>query len=265
MSGIFLTALAFATVASAAGPAPVDLRTAGNYAILARAGVSTVPSSDITGDLGVSPQAATYYTGFSTTRSDTGTYSTSDQVTGRLYSASDASPTPSVLTTAVSDMETAYDDASGRTNPDFLNVEGGSVSGYTFQPGLYNWGTDLDITADCYINGTANDTFILQVASQLNVESGVKIILQGGAVAENVVWVVGSSTTLESTVEFNGVILGKTAIHMNTASSITGRLLAQSAVTLQQATVQSTGLNETSSAPSSSSKRSTRYSADILN
>ena len=66
----------------------------------AKAGVSTVPQSSIIGDLAASPVAQTYYTGFSLTQSDTGTYSTSDQVTGRLYAANDMAPTPSVLTSA---------------------------------------------------------------------------------------------------------------------------------------------------------------------
>ena len=87
------------------GPAPVNLGTAGNFAILAKSGISTVPTSAVTGDMGVSPIAATAMTGFSLILDSTGTFSTSSQVTGKAYAADYTSPTPSNLTTAVSNME----------------------------------------------------------------------------------------------------------------------------------------------------------------
>jgi hypothetical protein len=45
----------------------VDLGRAANFAILAKSGISTVPASTITGDLGLSPAAATFITGFGLT------------------------------------------------------------------------------------------------------------------------------------------------------------------------------------------------------
>src|SRR5436305_326746 len=56
-----------------AGPAPVDLGAPGdlagaaNYVILAKTGVSNVPTSATTGDIGLSPAAASFFTGFSST------------------------------------------------------------------------------------------------------------------------------------------------------------------------------------------------------
>jgi hypothetical protein len=41
-------------------PGSVNLATAGNYVILAMSGISTVPTSAVTGDLGLSPAAASY-------------------------------------------------------------------------------------------------------------------------------------------------------------------------------------------------------------
>src|SRR5665647_2180802 len=60
---------------------PVSLGTAGQFAILAKSGISTVPTSDITGDIGVSPIAATAITGFSLIADSTNVFSTSVQVT----------------------------------------------------------------------------------------------------------------------------------------------------------------------------------------
>ncbi|TFK31086.1 hypothetical protein BDQ12DRAFT_729901, partial [Crucibulum laeve] len=53
------------------GPSPVFLGFAANYAVLAQSGVSTVPQSHITGDIGLSPASATFLTGFSITKAAT--------------------------------------------------------------------------------------------------------------------------------------------------------------------------------------------------
>lgn len=81
--------------------------------------------SSLAGDIGLSPAAAIFLTGFNLTLSPVGTYSTSSQVNGQVLAASYTSPTPYILTTAVSDMQSAYTDASGRSNPDFVNLAAG--------------------------------------------------------------------------------------------------------------------------------------------
>jgi len=86
---------------------PVNLRTAGNFAILTKSGISTIPSSAIIGDIGVSPIDHTAITGFSLTADPSNVFSTSDQVTGKVFAADYADPTPFNLTTAIGDMETA--------------------------------------------------------------------------------------------------------------------------------------------------------------
>jgi hypothetical protein len=74
-----------------------------------------VPTSLVTGDLGLSPAAASYITGFDLTKA--GTRWSSAQVIGDVYAADNDPPTPTALTTAVTDMQTAYTDAAGRKNP----------------------------------------------------------------------------------------------------------------------------------------------------
>ena len=69
-----------------AGPgttAAVNVHTA-SAAILAMSGISTVPTSAVTGNLGVSPAAATYITGFSLTSDPSDVFATSPQVTGNV-------------------------------------------------------------------------------------------------------------------------------------------------------------------------------------
>ncbi len=90
------------TAQAAASPAPVNLGTAAHFAILTKTGITNVPISNITGDLGVSPIAASSITGFSLVADSTNRFSRSSQVTGKIYAANYAAPTPANLTTAVS-------------------------------------------------------------------------------------------------------------------------------------------------------------------
>lgn len=136
---------------------PIDLGSAGNFGVLAKTGISTVPGSSVTGDMGVSPIGSTAITGFSLTLDSTTTFSTSDQVTGKVYASDYSAPTPSILTTAVSDMETAYTDAAGRTLPDHTELGAGDISGMTLAPGLYKWGTSVLINTDVTLAGGPDD------------------------------------------------------------------------------------------------------------
>ncbi|KAI0041106.1 antifreeze protein [Auriscalpium vulgare] len=221
----------------AVGPAAVNLGSAGNYAILAESGVSTVPPSVITGSVAVSPITATALTGFSLTVDSTGQFSTSDQVTGELFAASYSAPTPATLTTAIGDLGTAFNDANGRVNPDFTDLAAGAIGGLTLAPGLYTWTTGVSIDSDVTIAGDATDTWIFQVAGTLTIAASKNIILSGGALASNIVWVVSSAVTAGASSHLEGVILGATSITLQTGATANSRLLAQTAVALQQATV----------------------------
>lgn len=212
-------------------PAAVDLGSAGNYVILAKAEVTSVPSSVITGDVGLSPAATSFLHGFSLT--DATGYATSAQVTGHLFASDMADPTPANLTTAVSDMETAYTDAAGRTNPRSTNLGAGTLSGLTLYPGLYTWGSTVNITTDITLSGTIGGVWIFQISGDLTVSSAVTIHLRGGALASNVFWQVAGVASLGTTSHFEGIILSQTAITLKTEASMNGRALAQTNVTLE--------------------------------
>lgn len=226
---------AFTTAADGIGPAPVNLRTAANYVILAKTAISTVPDSIITGDIGLSPAAESYMTGFSQT--DATGYATSFQVNGFLYAADMVTPTSSNLTTAVSDMELAYTDAAGRSTPDELNLGSGEIGGLSLVPGLYKWTSSVSIGSDVTITGGANDTWIFQIDGDLGIGNGFNVILAGGAQAKNIVWQVAGEVSMGTGSHFEGIVLCQTQIVMNTSASMNGRLLAQSNVALDHATV----------------------------
>lgn len=226
----------FTTGTTVAPEPPVNLRTAINFVILAKSGISTVPTSAVTGNLGVSPAAATYITGFSLIADATNVFSRSTQVTGKVYAANYAVPTPSNLTTAVSDLALAYTEAAGRA-PDFIELGAGNIGTMTLAPGVYKWGTGLLIPTDIALDGSATDVWIFQVAQSLTISNGVNVALTGGAVSKNVFWQVAGSVDIGTTAHVEGVILTHTSLMMHTGSSINGRLMAQTAVTIAGATV----------------------------
>ncbi len=230
------TVMVLCHVATAA-QTPVNLGTAGNYVILSKSGISTVPTSVITGDIGVSPIAATAITGFSLMHTFGSPFATSAQVTGKVYAANYAVPTPANLTTAIGDMQTAYTDAAGRSIPDFTELGAGHIGGLTLVPGLYKWGTDVSISSDVTLSGGPNAVWIFQIAGKITQANGAKIFLAGGAQAKNVFWQAFGNVSLGSTSHFEGIIMSKTSISLATGASINGRLLAQTAVTLQANTV----------------------------
>jgi hypothetical protein len=219
-----------------AATVPVSLGIAGNYVILAKSGISTVPTSTITGDLGVSPAAATFITGFSLIVDSTNMFSTSPQVTGKVYASDYATPTPSNLTTAIGDMQLAFTDAAGRA-PTVTELGAGNIGGETLTPGVYKWGTGLLIPTNITLTGSATDVWIFQIAKNLTVSSATIVSLTGGAVAKNVFWEVAGLVDLGTTAHAEGVILTQTSINMQTGASINGRLLAQTAVTIASSTV----------------------------
>ncbi len=226
----------FTTRATVTPGLPVSLGQAGNFVILAKSGVSTVPTSAITGNIGLSPAAASYLTGFSMTADSTNVFSTSAQVTGKLFAADFAPPTPSNMTTTIGDMELAFTDAAGRA-PDVTELGAGDISGATLTSGVYKWSSGLLLAGDLTLTGSATDVWIFQIAQGLTVSNGVKITLAGGALPQNVFWQVSGQADFGTTAHLEGIVLSQTLISLNTGATARGRLLAQTAVTLDAVTL----------------------------
>jgi hypothetical protein len=212
------------------GPAPVDLGSSANYVILAKSAISTTGVTAVTGNLGLSPAAASFITGFSLSAPPT-TFSTSPEVTGQVF-ASDYDPTtPTLLTTAVANMMTAYTDAAGRA-ADYTELGTGNIGGMTLPPAVYKWSTGVVIPTDVVLSGGPNDVWIFEIAQDLVMSSGTRITLSGGALPQNVFWQIFGIVDIGTTAHFEGIALVQTAITMKTGASANGRMLAQTAVTL---------------------------------
>jgi hypothetical protein len=215
----------------------VDLGVAGTFVILSKSGITDVYPSVVIGNVGTSP-----ITGAAIKL-------TCAEVSGTIYTVAAAGPNPchvintSMLTTGVLNMQTAYTDAAGRPTSintrtqTYYNLGAGIIGGITLTPGVYTWTSSLLIPTNITISGSSTSVWIFKVAGTLNLSPSVKITLSGGALAKNIFWQVAGAVTLGTTSHFEGIILGKTMIASNTGASINGRLLAQTAVTLQKSTV----------------------------
>jgi hypothetical protein len=231
------------TAKAASVRTPVNLGSAAHFVILTKSGITNVPTSTIFGDMGVSPIASTAITGFSLVADHTNTFSTSPQVTGKIYAANYASPTPARLTTAISNMETAYADAAARTLPDHTELYAGLLGGKTLTQGLYKWSTTVLIANKLVLTGNRDSVFIFQISGNLVVRSGVRVELTGGVQSKNVFWQVagGAGATIGTTARMVGTILAKKAIHLKTGAILNGRAFAQTAVTLEKNYVRISG------------------------
>jgi hypothetical protein len=226
-------------LAPAIGPGPIDLGGAGIFTILTKSGISTTGVTSVGGNIGVSPASATAITGFGLIMNANGQSSHTPIVTGSVFAADYAAPTPSNMTTAVNNMQTAYTTANGLVTPaPIVDLYAGNISGKILPPGLYKYSTGVLITsAGVTLAGGPNDTWVFQISQDLTVNNSAIIKLTGGAQAKNIYWVVAGQATLGTNVNFSGNILSKTLISLNTGTKVKGRLLAQTAVTLNASTV----------------------------
>ncbi len=226
------------------GPKPLDLgastdlTAAGSYVLLAKTGITNVTGSLITGGhVAVSPGAAASITGFTMVppvpAADT-VSATSIAVASPslIYASNFAVPTPTNLTSAVLDMQTAYTDAASRTNPTALDLMDGILQAQTLAPGLYTWGTGVTVPSNLTFAGAAGDVWILQIASTLDVSANMNVILSGGAQAKNIYWQVAGQVTIHSGAHFEGILLAKTGVTVQTMASMKSRVYAQSMIAL---------------------------------
>ncbi len=214
----------FPGTGAAAVEAPLQLGAASPFAILAGSEITSVPTSAITGNVGLSPAARSFITGL-----------TAPEVKGTIYAASDGGAVAVMLTQAKSDLTTAYNDAAGR-GPGAVDEANADLGGLTLAPGLYNSSGTLAITGNLTLDaqGNSDAVFIFQIASSLTVAPGAQVILSGGANPANIYWQVGTSAALGTTSILQGTILAAQSITLATGATLDGRALAMNGgVTLE--------------------------------
>ena len=244
---IFVISITRLLIAHAAGPAPVDLSSAGNFVILSQTGITNTGShaSEIIGNIGASPITAAAMNDVFCSEITGTIYGVDAAYVGSGDQSCFAGNPPlsnkTLVDDAVIDMGAAYVDAAGRAAlAGDTNLFAGNLGGQTFVPGLYKWTTDVIIPTNVTLAGGPNDVWIFQIDGNLSIASGgsvpagIKVLLTGGAKASNVFWQVGGGVgaTLGTYSTFNGNILSATQVVMQTGAVLNGRALAQTLVTL---------------------------------
>lgn len=213
-------------------PAPLDLGCSGTFAVLAGSTVTSTGATIVDGNIGLSPGSG--IVGFPP----------ATVVNGAIH-INDA-----MAISGKSCLTIAYNDAAGRTpvpTGTFLNPGSGNIGGLTLVAGLYKFTSSAAITgSNVTFTGGADDVWIFQIASDLNVGNGVRVILSGGAQARNVYWQVGTSATIGTSAIMVGTILADQSISLNTGAVLNGRAMARiGAVTLAGSTVNKPSIDST--------------------
>lgn len=216
------------TLMGTSGVVEVQLGTAALYAALASAGVTNTGATLITGG-------------------NVGSFPTSS-ITG--FTSANFTPPASVVTATAQnqvDLTTAFTFFNGLTPVAILGTYANqtftaTATGYNGSPGFVGAASSTlhftggTITLDGA--GLVNPVFVFQVGSALNVDTAATTIsLINGAIADNVIWVVGSAATFDAhTHVFSGDILATSAITLN-GGTLTGRALVTTGpVTISSAT-----------------------------
>ena len=210
------------------GPAPLNLGTSANFVILSVNALTNQPPSAVTGNVGLTKVSGSQI-GLSC-----------NEVSGQIWSRDTNRRACGVtdaagLTQAELDADDAYLDALGRA-PDYSELNDGNIGGLNLGPATYFWSTSVTIPSNLILTGGPNDVWIFQIKQGLDVGPGVQIILNGGALAQNVYWVPTFEVQLREGSQTRGILLPAAAVVMGTGASVNGRLLA-AAVHLDQNTV----------------------------
>ena len=202
-----LCSMLLATSATAA-PATVGLGTAASFSVLAGSTVTNTGPTTMFGDLGLAPGSS---------------------VTGAPLVLGQTHVADAVAIEAKNALTTGYNDAAGRPTEGSAGTE---LAGQTFTAGVRTASSSLLLSSGSVIldaQGDPSAVFIFQIGSTLITGSNTTVQLINGAQACNVFWQVGSSATLGTGTRFVGTVMAAATITANTAATIHGRLLAQTA------------------------------------
>lgn len=211
----------------------VPLGTTDQFALLSSSDITNIPSSTITGDVGITPGNRSSISGL-----------TGPEVSGTIYAADDAAPIPTMLIAAKSDAESAYQNAVAATRGTPTPASG-NLNGLTLTPGLYESGSSIEISPGGFLyldaQGDANAIFVIRSATSITTEATSEVVLTNSAQAKNIFWVAGSAITLGTNSKMKGTLIASTSISLLTGSRLDGRALIQGAaagqISLDKATI----------------------------
>lgn len=220
--------------ATCSGTGCVNLGTAANYVILDESGITYTPeatvssTAKITGNIGISPAAASFITGLALNLPAAGAYSTSTLVSGNIYAPGYAAPTPANLTTAVADKNTAYTAAAGMAPAGgglgTACPGTGALGGLTITPGVYTCTVDLSIAPGTTVTLSGAGVYVIRTTQGLSQAASTSVNLTNGALPQNVFWQVAGVVSIGASAHMEGVIMSASNINLLTNATFKGRL-----------------------------------------
>jgi hypothetical protein len=221
---------------------PVPLGSASGFVVLASAAITNLSTSDITGNVGLTPDAGSNISGFSVP-------ATCPEVNGLVYAVDASGPAcalinPVLLANAKTDTAVAFTNANAavRGTPQAVS---GNLNGLTLYPGLYESGSSIQLSPGGFLyldaQGDEDAIFIIRSATSITTAAGSEVVLTKGAKASNVYWTAGSATTLGTNSIMKGSVLAGTGISLLTGADLEGRALNQgaaaAAITIDSSTI----------------------------
>jgi hypothetical protein len=208
--GLLVCALAIAPSAFATSTPTVNLGQAAGYAVISGASVANLGNTTVRGDIGAPAQPSGFPPGV---------------IVGNFQVGSaDAA--------AYNDMLTAYAGVQARTGGTALPA----LAGATLSPGLYTAAAAVAVPAAGIVTldggGNPNAVFVIQVNGALSLAAGAQVNLTDGAQASNVFWAVNGAFSVAASAQFVGTALATTTGTIGAGSLVNGRVLAQTAVTM---------------------------------
>lgn len=243
------------SVAAANPTAPTaQLGEAGRFVILARALISTTGVTAISnGDIGITPAARTFITGFTPT-GPAGDYT--ELTNGTSFAPEDANPSPfpyplhystpvvgaqwtttgAMLTQSSTDWGVAATFLAADPNPGAATqVCPAELGTQVLTRGVYKTAVDVTIsTGPLHLDAQGDPTavFIFNLGGTLTTGALGSVILDNGAQAKNIYWRTAGVTTIAAGTIFYGNVFSTTDIHLLSGADVTGSLYSETQVTL---------------------------------
>ncbi len=211
----------------------LDLGVAKSFSVMAYTSITSAPTSNISGKVGLKPGV----------RSQISINASTEVAGGRVdvYAGDDVGDPQNYITMAREDLIAAYRDAAGRTpDNDKLESYKGDIGGKILPPGVYHWSNGVTIPSDFSVEGNSTDVWIFQVDGDLNMADSTRVNLSAGANYKNIYWQVSGKVTLGSHSILKGTVMNQLTFEMKPNAQIVGRALCKNGKVLLSQNVIST-------------------------
>lgn len=199
---------------------PLDLGIVESFAAMAYNSITSSPTSNIKGKVGLKPGTRSLIALDAATEVDGGSIN--------IYSGDDVGDKAIYLALAREDLISAYREAAARpTDKDKNEQYGGNIGGKVLPPGIYKWSNGVNIDTDVTLEGNSKDVWIFQISGDVSVASGVHVKLMRGAKARNVYWQVSGKVNLEANTVVPGTMMSQLTFEMKSSAKINGRALVK--------------------------------------